>query len=208
MSLPEVPLLAVLPGTGGLTRVTDKRKVRRDRADVFCSLEEGMRGKRAVDWRLVDEGVPASKFADAVVHGPAELASKSDRPSAGEGSSSRRSSRPSPTMPSPIQPFQWHSTACKSLPRSHITGPDAAPPADACCGAGQGDQFWPLRLARDLDDALLDIRFERTGSRLSCSSSLPVTRHWCWRTMLSWPATSTLADARIAVVLAPRAETG
>ena len=66
VSLPEVPLLAVLPGTGGLTRVTDKRKVRRDRADVFCSLEEGIRGRKAVDWRLVDEVAPASKFADAV----------------------------------------------------------------------------------------------------------------------------------------------
>ena len=61
VALPEVPLLAVLPGTGGLTRVTDKRKVRRDLADVFCSLEEGIRGKKAVDWRLVDEVAPASK---------------------------------------------------------------------------------------------------------------------------------------------------
>ena len=66
VSLPEVPLLAVLPGTGGLTRVTDKRKVRRDRADVFCTTEEGVRGKRALEWRLVDEVVPDSKFEETV----------------------------------------------------------------------------------------------------------------------------------------------
>ena len=66
VSLPELPLLAVLPGTGGLTRVTDKRKVRRDHADVFCTTEEGIKGKRAVDWRLVDEVVPASKLEDTV----------------------------------------------------------------------------------------------------------------------------------------------
>ena len=66
VSLPELPLLAVLPGTGGLTRVTDKRKVRRDHADVFCTTEEGVKGKRAVDWRLVDEVVPSSKLDEAV----------------------------------------------------------------------------------------------------------------------------------------------
>ncbi len=66
VSLPETPLLAVLPGTGGLTRVTDKRKVRRDLADFFCSTEEGVRGQKAVDWRLVDEAVPNSKWKDAV----------------------------------------------------------------------------------------------------------------------------------------------
>ena len=66
VALPEMPLLAVLPGTGGLTRLTDKRKVRRDRADVFCTDEEGMRGKQAVEWRLVDEVVPRSKWNEAV----------------------------------------------------------------------------------------------------------------------------------------------
>ena len=82
VALPEVPLLAVLPGTGGLTRVTDKRKVRRDRADVFCAMEEGIRGKRAKDWRLVDEVVPNSKFDDAVVARAAEFADASDKPDA------------------------------------------------------------------------------------------------------------------------------
>src|SRR6202045_2522485 len=80
VSLPELPLLAVLPGTGGLTRVTDKRKVRRDRADVFCTTEEGIKGKRAVDWRLVDEGVSGSKLEQAVSERAKEFAAKSGRP--------------------------------------------------------------------------------------------------------------------------------
>src|SRR5215471_16101533 len=85
VSLPELPLLAVLPGTGGLTRVTDKRKVRRDRADAFCTTEEGVKGKRAVEWRLVDKVVPSSKFDAAVAEMAKELAATSDRPSGIEG---------------------------------------------------------------------------------------------------------------------------
>src|SRR5215211_7563082 len=85
VSLPETPLLAVLPGTGGLTRVTDKRKVRRDRADVFCATEEGLRGPKAVEWRLVDEVVPNSKWADAVAARARELAARSDRPRDAKG---------------------------------------------------------------------------------------------------------------------------
>lgn len=159
VSLPEVPLLAVLPGTGGLTRVTDKRKVRRDRADVFCSLEEGIRGKKAVDWRLVDEVVPASKFADAVSARAAELASKSDRPSAGDGV------KLTPLIKTITDDAIAYSTVSVEFDRGarvatiNITGPDAAPPADVAAAQSQGDQFWPLRLARDLDDALLEIRF-------------------------------------------------
>src|SRR5437764_13306151 len=85
VSLPELPLLAVLPGTGGLTRVTDKRKVRRDHADVFCTTEEGIKGKRAVDWRLVDEVVPGSKFEEAVSKRAREFAAKSQRPAGAYG---------------------------------------------------------------------------------------------------------------------------
>src|SRR5450830_2092260 len=80
VALPETPLLAVLPGTGGLTRVTDKRKVRRDRADVFCSIEEGIRGTKAVEWRLVDEVVPNSKWKETVTARAHEIAARSDRP--------------------------------------------------------------------------------------------------------------------------------
>src|ERR1700683_3228974 len=84
-SLPELPLLAVLPGTGGLTRIADKRKVRRDHADVFCTTEEGVKGKRAVEWRLVDEVIPSSKFDDTVLARCKEFAAKSRRNGAGEG---------------------------------------------------------------------------------------------------------------------------
>src|SRR5712671_5041115 len=85
VSLPETPLLGVLPGTGGLTRVTDKRKVRRDLADVFCTIEEGVRGRRAVEWRLVDETVPRSKWDDTIKARARAFAARSDRPSAARG---------------------------------------------------------------------------------------------------------------------------
>src|SRR5579872_6130606 len=85
VSLPELPLLAVLPGTGGLTRVSDKRKVRRDHADVFCTTEEGIKGKRALDWRLVDEVVPGSKFDETIAARAKEFAAKSHRGSAPKG---------------------------------------------------------------------------------------------------------------------------
>src|SRR5471030_193811 len=85
VALPEVPLLGVLPGTGGLTRVTDKRKVRHDRADIFCSIEEGMRGAKAVEWRLVDEVVPNSKWQETVSARAHEVAGRSDRPNDGKG---------------------------------------------------------------------------------------------------------------------------
>src|ERR1700704_2790201 len=85
VSLPELPLLAVLPGTGGLTRITDKRKVRRDHADVFCTTEEGIKGKRAVEWRLVDEAVPNSKLEETVRKRAKEFAAKSRRSSSAKG---------------------------------------------------------------------------------------------------------------------------
>src|SRR5579863_6726588 len=85
VSLPELPLLAVLPGTGGLTRVSDKRKVRRDHADFFCTTEEGVKGKRAVEWRLVDAVVPGSKFDDTVLARARDFAANSPRNGAGDG---------------------------------------------------------------------------------------------------------------------------
>ena len=159
VSLPEVPLLAVLPGTGGLTRVTDKRKVRRDRADVFCSLEEGIRGKKAVDWRLVDEVVPSSKFAEAVSVRAKELAAKSDRPSDAKGVNLN------PLNKTITDDAMAYSTVSIELDRTarvatiNITGPSETPPADVAGAEAQGDQFYMLRLARELDDALLEIRF-------------------------------------------------
>src|SRR5438874_3359058 len=85
VSLPEAPLLGVLPGTGGLTRLVDKRRVRRDVADYFSTLVEGVKGKRAIDWRLVDRVAPTSQFKEAVQRRAAELAAKSDRPAGGPG---------------------------------------------------------------------------------------------------------------------------
>src|SRR5438105_1415605 len=85
VSLPELPLLAVLPGTGGLTRITDKRKVRRDHADVFCTTEDGVKGKRAVEWRRVDEVVPGSKFEQAVAARAKKFAVRSRRPAGATG---------------------------------------------------------------------------------------------------------------------------
>jgi len=163
VGLPEVPLLAVLPGTGGLTRVTDKRKVRRDLADVFCSLEEGVRGKRALDWRLVDEVVPNSKF-DAVVEERArELAAKSNRLSGTKGVD--------------LNPIQRKISEDGSLAYScvevaidrkarratiTIAGPDQDAPASMDEFQAQGSEAYMLRMARELDDAILHLRFNET----------------------------------------------
>src|SRR6266511_3142586 len=158
VSLPGLPLLAVLPGTGGLTRVTDKRKVRRDRADVFCTTEEGIKGKRAVDWRLVDEVVPASKLEEAVEKRAREFAARSQRPAAARG-----------IMLTPLKRERSadaleYSTISVDFERPSrratvtLRGPDAPPPASAEAMVDAGAEFWPLRLARELDDAVLDLR--------------------------------------------------
>ena len=158
VSLPELPLLAVLPGTGGLTRVTDKRKVRRDRADVFCTTEEGVKGKRAVDWRLVDEVVPASRLEEAVAKRAREFAARSQRPHSGKGivlaPLKRERSADAVEYSTISVEFQ------RAARRATITlrGPGSPPPASAEAMVELGAQFWPLRLARELDDAILDIR--------------------------------------------------
>ncbi|MBL4892173.1 MAG: 2,3-epoxybenzoyl-CoA dihydrolase [Rhizobiaceae bacterium] len=163
VGLPEVPLLAVLPGTGGLTRVTDKRKVRRDLADVFCSLEEGVRGKRALNWRLVDEIVPNSKFDEIVEERARELAAKSSRPTNADGVE--------------LKPVQRKIGEDGSLTYScvevvldrkarkatiTITGPDQSEPASMEEFQAQGSEAYMLRMARELDDAILHLRFNET----------------------------------------------
>ncbi len=158
VSLPEVPLLAVLPGTGGLTRVTDKRKVRRDRADVFCTLEEGMKGKKALDWRLVDEIVPQSRFADAVTARARTLAGRSDRPDAGPGVRLAPLDR---QFTGDGVSYGHVSVAIDRAARVatiNIAAPSDAPPADAAAAIAHGDRFWPLQAARELDDAILHLR--------------------------------------------------
>ena len=158
VALPEVPLLAVLPGTGGLTRVTDKRKVRRDRADVFCTLEEGVKGQRAVDWRLVDEIVPTSRFAESVMERAKEFAAGSDRPDETQG-----------VALSPIERrFEGeridYSTVHAEIDRVgrsasiKINGPRDDVPVSIDAMMAEGAAFWPLRLARELDDLILHLR--------------------------------------------------
>jgi benzoyl-CoA-dihydrodiol lyase len=158
VALPELPLLAVLPGTGGLTRVTDKRKVRRDLADAFCTVEEGVKGARAVKWRLVDQAVPNSKFDQALKDAAGNLAAKSDRPTGAKG-----------IALAPIaRTFADGGVAYSSLKveidrdtrRATLTlaGPAGAPPASAEAMVSEGAAFWPLRLVRELDDAILHLR--------------------------------------------------
>jgi benzoyl-CoA-dihydrodiol lyase len=158
VSLPELPLLAVLPGTGGLTRVTDKRKVRRDHADVFCTTEEGVKGKRAVEWRLVDEVVPNSKLEDMVKQRAREFAAKSDRPSGAKGISLNPLKRSRNTDGIEYSAVSVEFSRAERLATITVSGPDAPPPRSVDEMTGQGAEFWPLRLARELDDAILDIR--------------------------------------------------
>lgn len=158
VSLPEVPLLAVLPGTGGLTRVTDKRKVRRDLADVFCSIEEGARGQRAVDWRLVDETVPTSRFAEAVATRAMEFAGQSDRPENAEGVELKALNREFGESSVHYPNLNIEIDRAGRVATITLIGPSSDAPADTTAMQAQGADFWPLALCRELDDALLHLR--------------------------------------------------
>jgi benzoyl-CoA-dihydrodiol lyase len=158
VSLPELPLLAVLPGTGGLTRVTDKRKVRRDRADVFCTTEEGVKGKRAVDWRLVDEVVPGSKLDETVAKRAQEFAARSRRASGSKGVALTPLERKRSADGVEYGSLSIEFRRSERLAIITLRSPQAAPPASAEAMVEQRAQFWPLALARELDDAILDIR--------------------------------------------------
>jgi benzoyl-CoA-dihydrodiol lyase len=158
VSLPELPLLAVLPGTGGLTRVTDKRKVRRDHADVFCTTEEGIKGKRAVDWRLVDEVVPGSKLEQTVAERAKQFAAKSQRPSGAKGVALKPLKRERSANSVEYSTLTVEFQRAERLAAISVRGPRVAPPASADAMTELGCEFWPLRLARELDDAILDIR--------------------------------------------------
>ena len=159
VSLPEVPLLAVLPGTGGLTRVTDKRKVRRDHADVFCSLEEGIKGKRAKEWNLVDEIVPNSRFAETVATRAQEFAAKSTRPSDTTGVTltplERRFGADGGLTYSAVEVEIDRAARTATVT---VRGPDEPAPASAEALHAAGAATWTLRAARELDDALLHLR--------------------------------------------------
>jgi benzoyl-CoA-dihydrodiol lyase len=158
VSLPELPLLAVLPGTGGLTRITDKRKVRRDHADVFCTTEEGVKGKRAVEWRLVDEVVPNTKLDDTVKERAREFANKSDRPAGAKGIALTPLKRSRSADGAEYSAVSVALSRAERLATITLRGPEQPPPQSADEMVAQGAAFWPLRLARELDDAILDIR--------------------------------------------------
>ncbi len=158
VSLPETPLLGVLPGTGGLTRVVDKRKVRRDIADYFSTLTEGVRGKRAVEWRFVDAVVPKTKWAETVAARAAALAQTSDRPAKGPG-----------IALNPLNPKNsdtvWEYSAVtirfdrtKRTAEITVKGPEGAQPSTPAAIQQAGDQFWPLRVFREIDDIIVRLR--------------------------------------------------
>jgi benzoyl-CoA-dihydrodiol lyase len=160
VSLPELPLLGVLPGTGGLTRVVDKRHVRRDRADYFATRAEGIGGRKAVQWRLVDELVPRARWDEAVAARAAELAANSHRPEAAAGSGVELT--PLDKTRTGTEISYRHVTAKLDRDRAvaeiTVRGPDAGPPADLAGLHEQGAGFWTLAVTRELDDLILDLR--------------------------------------------------
>jgi benzoyl-CoA-dihydrodiol lyase len=158
VALPEVPLLAVLPGTGGLTRLVDKRRVRRDRADYFCTLEEGIKGKRAVEWGLVDEVVVRTKLDETVRRRAAEFAAASDRPPDAQGVALTPLER---TVTDDRVAYRWVTCALdrrRGVAEITVAAPAASPPADVAGAHAQGAAFWPLAVARELDDLILHLR--------------------------------------------------
>ena len=188
VALPETPLLAVLPGTGGLTRVTDKRKVRRDRADVFCSIEEGMRGAKAVEWRLVDEVVPqfemerrrgrarardrrALRPAEGCQGHHADAARAQDRRRPRLLFARRRGDRPRRAGSQPSQ----------------CAAPSQAVPASVEAAHALGAKFWPLAVARELEDAILHLRTNEAAIGVVAVHAPKATPRPCSITTISSP---------------------
>lgn len=145
VSLPEVPLLGVLPGTGGLTRLVDKRRVRKDRADVFATRPDGLKGRTAAEWNLVDELAPPRRFADAVRQRAASLADRSTRPRGEQG-----------IRLTPLRRDRYVQAA-PDRDAGTVTITVRAPDA-VSGGLEQGAEFWPLAMTRELDDLILRLR--------------------------------------------------
>jgi benzoyl-CoA-dihydrodiol lyase len=160
VSLPEVSLLGVLPGTGGLTRVVDKRKVRRDLADVFSSLGEGVKGKRAVKWKLVDETVPLSRFAARVPEKARALAERSPE-RRGPGVELLPLDAKHRDDGTDYRYVTLDVDASARTAELTVRGPEGGEPAAAAAIRDRGSELWALRAFRELDDALLDLRFNR-----------------------------------------------
>ena len=158
VSLPEVPLLGVLPGTGGLTRVTDKRKVRHDLADLFCTSVEGVRGKKAVEWRLVDESVRPADFAARVQARALELAAQSDRPANGKGVALTPLHREHSADALHYSHVKVDIDRAKRTAVFTVHAPSGAQPASMADIEAAGSNWYPLVLARELEDAILLMR--------------------------------------------------
>jgi benzoyl-CoA-dihydrodiol lyase len=195
VSLPEVPLLGVLPGTGGLTRLVDKRKVRRDRADVFSTLAEGLKGKRAKEWGLIDDTFATSKFQEAVDERVSQIVKvRSDFPSASRERGQGRgldAAKPSPLIPLPaegeksgirLNPLEVETTSDsrnykgvrlkfhrdKRYADLTILGPECMPQKSSSEIQQMGNDYWPLRAYREFDDALLHLRVNEPEIGLVC----------------------------------------
>ncbi len=158
VSLPEVPLLGVLPGTGGLTRLTDKRHVRHDHADIFCTTSEGVRGKKAKDWRLVDEVVKTQGFAQRVQERARELAALSDRPAAAKGVALTPLNK---TVTADAVTYGHVAVRIDRAGRTAtltVKAPSGAQPVDVAGIEAAGSDWYPLQMARELEDAILHLR--------------------------------------------------
>ena len=158
VSLPEVPLLGVLPGTGGLTRLTDKRHVRHDLADIFCTTSEGVRGDRAKEWRLVDHVAKAAQFRDVVQTRARELARASDRPAEASGVTLPRVERADDAAGYHYAFVDVTIDRDRRLATVTVRAPAQAPPSDVAGIETAGASWWPLQMARELDDAILMLR--------------------------------------------------
>ena len=198
VSLPELPLLAVLPGTGGLTRLVDKRKARHDHADFFCTTSEGVRGKRAIDWRLVDELVSRSRFDEVVMERAREFAAKSDRPEDAGGIALTPLARKLEHNHIVYDHVTIDIDRDTATAHFMVHGPREEPPRDLKAIHSAGVSFWPLALARELDDAILHLRvneyeigtwtFRTTGDKALVEAAdkalLDNANHWLAREVI------------------------
>ena len=212
VSLPEVPLLGVLPGTGGLTRVVDKRHVRKDRADVFATKSDGIRGKTAVQWGLVDDTAPRARFADVVAERAAAAAGRSSRPAEATGVTLTPLAR---TMADDTISYPYITARLDRAGRRvevTVQGPAELPPADAAAVLAQGVDYWPMAVTRALDDLILELRtnelelgtwvfrtegdpaavlaYDRQGAELADDWFVNEVRHYYKRTLKRLDVTS------------------
>jgi benzoyl-CoA-dihydrodiol lyase len=162
VSLPELPLLGVLPGTGGLTRVVEKRRVRRDLADCFATRPEGVAARKAVQWRLVDEAVPRPQWSETVAERAAEFAARSPRPAGASGIALTplvKTRTGTGISYRHVTAVLDHERGCAEIT---VRGPDRPAPADIAEIHRLGADFWPLAVTRELDDLILDLRTNET----------------------------------------------